>query len=230
MRSLVALAALAVADAGKAAKGEYSWDQAKCLFKKRKIVFLGDSNTRFFSFQFATFLEKGEYRSDDYDKWGEPGDDYDKEYEDETWTDWSRKSKKSATHAQHLVKTYDDLDSQHTFFFLQKTWFGDETTKEENMDDIAAKVKKDKVDIVVMNSGWWDLKGWGEKDYDDCGEDWEDDCGDAYERDAARFDPTSICAYSNGSTQVLRLCFENSTRAIDASKNQPNRLRFDREF
>ncbi|KAH8059535.1 hypothetical protein JL721_9274 [Aureococcus anophagefferens] len=176
MRSLVALAALAVADAGKKAKGEYSWDQAKCLFKKRKIVFLGDSNTRFFSFQFATFLEKGEYRSDDYDKWGEPGDDYDKEYEDETWTDWSRKSKKSATHAQHL-----------------KAWFG-EATKEENMDDIAAKVKKDKVDIVVMNSGWWDLKGWGEKDYDDCGEDWEDDCGDAYERDAARFDPTSICA------------------------------------
>ena len=54
------------------------------------------------------------------------------------------------------------------------------------MDDIAAKVKKDKVDIVVMNSGWWDLKGWGEKDYDDCGEDWEDDCGDAYERDAVR--------------------------------------------
>ena len=26
----------------------------------------------------------------------------------------------------------------------------------------------------------------------------------------------------------LRLCFENSTRAIDSSKNQPNRLRFDR--
>mgnify|MGYP003323523884 CR=1 FL=1 len=76
MRSLVALAVLAVADAGKKAKGEYSWDQAKCLFKKRKIVFLGDSNTRYFSFQFATFLEKGEYRSDDYDKWGEPGDDY----------------------------------------------------------------------------------------------------------------------------------------------------------
>ena len=186
MRSLVALAVLAVADAGKKAKGEYSWDQAKCLFKKRKIVFLGDSNTRYFSFQFATFLEKGEYRSDDYDKWGEPGDDYDKKYEDETWTDWSRKSKKSAAHAQHLVKTYDDLDSQHTFYFLQKTWFGDETTKEENMDDIAAKVKKDKVDIVVMNSGWWDLKDWGEKDYDECGEDWEDDCGDAYERDVKK--------------------------------------------
>jgi len=29
-------------------------------------------------------------------------------------------------------------------------------------------------------------------------------------------------------TQALRLGFENSTRAIDPSKNQPNRLRFDR--
>ena len=31
------------------------------------------------------------------------------------------------------------------------------------------------------------------------------------------------------STQALRPCFENSTRAIDPSKNQPNRLRIDRE-
>jgi hypothetical protein len=30
------------------------------------------------------------------------------------------------------------------------------------------------------------------------------------------------------STRALRLCFENSTRAIDSSKNQPNRLRCDR--
>jgi hypothetical protein len=36
-----------------------------------------------------------------------------------------------------------------------------------------------------------------------------------------------MCAYSNAPTHALRLCFENS-RAIDSSKNQPNRLRFDR--
>ena len=42
------------------------------------------------------------------------------------------------------------------------------------------------------------------------------------------FNPTSMCAYATVSTQVLRLCFKNSTRAIDSSKNQPNRLRFDR--
>ncbi len=39
---------------------------------------------------------------------------------------------------------------------------------------------------------------------------------------------TSMCAYATVSTQALRLCFENSTRAIDSSKNQSNRLRFDR--
>ena len=31
------------------------------------------------------------------------------------------------------------------------------------------------------------------------------------------FNPTSMCAYSNASTHALRLCFENSTRAIDSS-------------
>ena len=42
------------------------------------------------------------------------------------------------------------------------------------------------------------------------------------------FNPTSTCAYSNALTRALPSCFENSTRAIDSSKNQPNRLRFDR--
>jgi hypothetical protein len=42
------------------------------------------------------------------------------------------------------------------------------------------------------------------------------------------FNPTSIFAYSNVLTQAHPLCFENSMRAIDPSKNQPNRLRFDR--
>ena len=42
------------------------------------------------------------------------------------------------------------------------------------------------------------------------------------------FNPTSMCAYATVSTQALRPCFENSTRAIDSSKNQPNRRRCDR--
>ena len=42
------------------------------------------------------------------------------------------------------------------------------------------------------------------------------------------FNPTSMYAYATVSTQGFLLCFENSTRAIDSSKNQPNRLRFGR--
>jgi hypothetical protein len=42
------------------------------------------------------------------------------------------------------------------------------------------------------------------------------------------FNSTSMCAYSNVLTQALPPCFENSMGAIDPSKNQPNRLRFDR--
>ena len=41
------------------------------------------------------------------------------------------------------------------------------------------------------------------------------------------FNTTSMCAYSTVSTRGFLPCFENSTRAIDPSKNQPNRLRFD---
>ena len=43
------------------------------------------------------------------------------------------------------------------------------------------------------------------------------------------FNPTSMCAYATVSTHGFRLCFENSMRAIDSSKNQPNRLRYDRD-
>ena len=71
----------------------------------------------------------------------------------------------------------------------------------------------------------------------------EDVAGDAWQRrdEAERqdererglcgnqiFKPTSMCAYAIVLTRALRLCFENSTTAIDSSKNQPNRLRIDR--
>ena len=42
------------------------------------------------------------------------------------------------------------------------------------------------------------------------------------------FHPTSMCAHATASTHALRPCFENSTRAIDSSKTQPNRRRCDR--
>ncbi|KAH8094057.1 hypothetical protein JL720_4046 [Aureococcus anophagefferens] len=43
------------------------------------------------------------------------------------------------------------------------------------------------------------------------------------------FNPTSMFVYSTVSTRGFLPCFENSTKAIDASKNQANRRRFDRD-
>ena len=40
---------------------------------------------------------------------------------------------------------------------------------------------------------------------------------------------SSMCAHATVSTRGFLPCFENSMRAIDSSKNQPNRLRFDRD-
>ncbi len=74
--------------------------------------------------------------------------------------------------------------------FIQTTWFGDDTGKpmnghKPNMNSIADLLNKEKYDLVIINSGWWDLKSWGEKDrgYDKCGEKWGGDCVKAYERD-----------------------------------------------
>ena len=44
------------------------------------------------------------------------------------------------------------------------------------------------------------------------------------------FNTTSMCAYATALTRALRRCFENSRRAIDSPKDQPNRLRCDRDF
>jgi len=54
--------------AAKKAEGDISWEEAKCIMKDRKLVFVGDSNTRYWSFVFAVFLDTGELRHDDYEK------------------------------------------------------------------------------------------------------------------------------------------------------------------
>ena len=68
-----------------------------------------------------------------------------------------------------------------TFYFIQKTWFDGDETSETNMADLAETLEEAGVDVVVANSGWWDLKGYG--DEDDCGDDWETDCAENYAAD-----------------------------------------------
>ena len=68
-RSAVLLSVMSAVAAEKA-KGAISWSEAKCIMKDRKIIFLGDSNSRFHSFVFNVFLETGDLRDDDYEKRG----------------------------------------------------------------------------------------------------------------------------------------------------------------
>ena len=42
------------------------------------------------------------------------------------------------------------------------------------MAELAQKLEG--YDVVVVNSAWWDLKPWGEKNFDFCGRNWTADC------------------------------------------------------
>ena len=143
-------AAAAVADAHDAV-GEVSWDEAKCMLRKRRIAFLGDSNSRFHWMTFNWFLETGKLRvarGSRYDKRGHRGPpDYD---EAGMWTDsWRTDYFQDAAHRQYLKRTFTDLGTTSEFFFLQRTW----------SDDVAELAQKlDGYDVVVVNSAWWDLK------------------------------------------------------------------------
>ena len=55
-----------------------------------------------------------------------------------------------------------------------------------------------------------------------------DDFGQSYSVWKSNLQPDFNVRVIDRLDQTLSLCFENSTRAIDSSKNQPNRLRFDR--
>ena len=90
MRNVLIAAAAAVAGAhdaapalaaAKTAVGEVSWAEAKCMLRKRRIAFLGDSNSRFHWMTFNWFLETGKLRVPrgyKYDKRGHRGPpDYD---------------------------------------------------------------------------------------------------------------------------------------------------------
>lgn len=164
------------------AYGAVSWDQAKCMLRNRKIAFVGDSNTRFHFFTFNVFLDSGLLRSGPYRKDGEAPPDYDHATRKRTWTDWKARSPRS-DHRSHFTKSFDSLGTTSDFYFAQTTWFGDDVTRSKNMADLAKDLKG--YDLVVFNSGWWDLKPWNEtkRGYVACGDDWTAACATSYARD-----------------------------------------------
>ena len=74
--------ATAAVAAAPVAVGEVSFAEARCMLRKRRIAFLGDSNSRFHWMTFNWFLDTGKLRvprgSGRYDKRGHSGPpDYD---------------------------------------------------------------------------------------------------------------------------------------------------------
>ena len=68
--------ATAAVAAAPVAVGEVSWTEAQCMLRKRRIAFLGDSNSRFHWMTFNWFLDTGKLRvprRSKYDKRGHSG-------------------------------------------------------------------------------------------------------------------------------------------------------------
>ena len=91
------------------ATGEVSWAEAQCMLRKRRIAFLGDSNSRFHWMTFNWFLETGKLRvprGSRYDKRGHSGPpDYDEGYRGRVWTDDYRSEKyQDVVHRQGLSR------------------------------------------------------------------------------------------------------------------------------
>ena len=199
-------AAAAVANA-RDAEGEVSWAEAKCMLRKRRIAFLGDSNSRFHWMTFNWFLETGKLRvprgSGRYDKRGHSGPpDYDEGYRS-MWTDDYRSERyQDAAHRQYLKRTFSDLGTTSEFFFLQRTW----------SDDVAELAQKlEGYDVVVVNSAWWDLKPWREKNFDECGRNWTADCERAYAFDTNKLMRHVLATAKAGIWREASCCGDNTT-------------------
>ncbi|KAJ8600250.1 hypothetical protein CTAYLR_001999 [Chrysophaeum taylorii] len=189
------LAALVVACS---ASTEVTLSQAQCILSGKKIVFFGDSISRYCYFGLNHFLSTGSVKSSEYDsKWGsgDNSNDYDC-CEGETWTDYAPLSD-DETARQIFYKEFDDFETR--FYFIQYVWSSDDDTDgETSMEDLASGDVED-FDILVFNQGYWQLK---ENDDTDqyCGEDWTSECEEDYEED---FDEV-VDQLADGKTFVYR--------------------------
>ena len=88
------------------------------------------------------------------------------------------------------------------FFFLQRTW----------SDDVAELAQKlEGYDVVVASSAWWDLKPWGEKNFDFCGRNWTADCERAYTFDTNKLMRHVLATAKAGIWREASCCGDNTT-------------------
>ncbi|KAH8075012.1 hypothetical protein JL721_996 [Aureococcus anophagefferens] len=160
----------------------------------------------------AKFVDTGKtYKVDgNYEKMGEKGD-YD---EDSVWTDWKRFSFVKESHRVYFKKDFDDIDATSEFWFLQKAWFDDDDTKQENVADIAGDVAK--ADIAVINSGWWDLKEDDDADRYCGGNFGEDDCEKDYKASLEKLVDNILSKVDVPLFREISCCGEDDEGWIDA--------------
>lgn len=173
-------------------------DQALCILGGTHVMILGDSISRYFTYQFNNFLINGDVAAEFGDegdgclKWGcatEISGVYSGPYFDsgKKWSPGTERSDSSG-HRQIIEATIDGGaygDVTTTFRFTQDTWYDD-------LEDEASEINEG--DVLIVNSGWWELKEDDEEDHasdgcsfsdsDDVSDFYRDsDCLDSYETD-----------------------------------------------
>ncbi|KAJ1459408.1 10 TM acyl transferase domain found in Cas1p-domain-containing protein [Pelagophyceae sp. CCMP2097] len=193
-------ASLAQSDVGAAQQGlwggmvpleQISQAEALCILKDQSLVILGDSIHRYFTFTLNYFLKTGklapEFGGDNFDQdipdsgcgtWGCGDDDansgtYVNSNMYDTGTVWSQGFRSSSESHRQRFDTAHGNGVTTRFYFIQGAWY-------DELASIADDVKD--FDIVLINSGWWELKG-------DCGA--RDDPSPFYE------DPGCLDAYQS---------------------------------
>jgi len=180
-----------------------SRDQALCILQNKKIGIMGDSISRYFTFTFNYFLRTGEIPPD-FDitlsdvSWGyvngnenngwngvAAGVDY---YDfGDLWNDEDSDFRSTRTQHRQRFETAHDSDISTTFWFIQDTWY-------PVLEDLIDSTINNDYDILIVNSGWWELTDSDTLDPDltavDCSLDGmykNEDCLSGYESDLRNF-------------------------------------------
>ncbi|KAH8091613.1 N-acetylneuraminate 7-O(or 9-O)-acetyltransferase [Aureococcus anophagefferens] len=143
-------------------------DQALCILGGTHVMILGDSISRYFTYQFNNFLINGDVAAE----FGDEGDGC---------LSWGCATEISGVYSG----PYFDSGKKVESWYGADTWYDD-------LEDEASEINEG--DVLIVNSGWWELKEDDEEDHasdgcsfsssDDVSDFYRDsDCLDSYETD-----------------------------------------------
>ncbi|KAJ8602577.1 hypothetical protein CTAYLR_008775 [Chrysophaeum taylorii] len=126
-----------------------SRDQAICVLDGKKVAIIGDSISRYFTWQFNWFLRYGTLNPE-FEETATDSSYYDQNV---AWVSTGYRSQ-SARHRQNMRSAsnsyFDGVGAtiDTTFWFIQDTWYPD-------LEDIAPEITSE-YDVLIANSGWWE--------------------------------------------------------------------------